>query len=81
MKVKLSDIIDAIDFTDQYTEYFLDKETGEVLMVNDMVMSTSEKEEIYDQLDEHGFYRLPAQRDIDDYRSYHFLQIIHSSLY
>lgn len=69
MKVKLSDIIDAIDFTDQYTEYFLDKETGEVLMVNDMVMSTSEKEEIYDQLDEHGFYRLPAQRDIDDYRS------------
>jgi len=46
MKVKLSDIIDAIDFTDQYTEYFLDKETGEVLMVNDMVMSTSEKEEI-----------------------------------
>lgn len=69
MKVKLSDIIDAIDFTDEYTEYFLDRETGEVLMVNDMVMSTSETEEIYDQLDEHGFYRLPDQRDIDDYRS------------
>ena len=69
MKVKLSDIIDAIDFTDQYTEYFLDSETGEVLMVNDMVMSSSEKETIYDQLDEHGFYRLPDQRDIDDYRS------------
>ena len=69
MKVKLSEIIDAIDFTDQYTEYFLDKETGEVVMKNDMVMSSQEKEEIYDQLDEHGFYRLPDQRDIDDYRT------------
>lgn len=69
MKVKLSDIIDAIDFTDQYTEYFLDRETGEVIYVNDMVMTSSEKEEIYDQLDEHGFYRLPDQRDIDDYRT------------
>ena len=69
MKVKLSEIIDAIDFTDQYTEYFLDRETGEVVMINDMVMSTSEKEEAYDQLDEHGFYRLPDQRDIDDYRT------------
>ena len=38
-------------------------------MINDMVMSTSEKEEAYDQLDEHGFYRLPDQRDIDDYRT------------
>ena len=73
MKVKLSDIIDAIDFTDQYTEYFLDKETGEVLMVNDMVMSTSEKEEIYDQLDElqkslleshlHGVLEPPCRRN------------------
>ena len=25
MKVKLSDIIDAIEMTDQYSEYFLDK--------------------------------------------------------
>ena len=69
MKVKLTDIIDAVDFTDQYTEYFLDRETGEVVMINDMVMSNSEKEEIYDALDEHGFYRLPDQRDIDDYCS------------
>ena len=30
MKVKLSDIIDAIEMTDQYSEYFLDKETGKV---------------------------------------------------
>ena len=30
MKVKLTDIIDAIEMIDQYTEYFLYKETGEV---------------------------------------------------
>ena len=69
MKVKLNEIIDAIDFTDQNTEYFLDRETGELVYVNDMVMTSQEQEEIYDQLDEHGFYRLPDQRDIDDYRT------------
>lgn len=69
MKIKLNEIIDAIDFTDQYTEYFLDKETGELVYVNDMVMTNQEQEEIYDALDEHGFYRLPDQRDIDDYRT------------
>ncbi len=30
-------------------------------------MSFSEQEEIYDTLDEHGFYRLPTQRDINEY--------------
>ena len=69
MKVKLSEITDAIDFTDQYTEYFLDKETGEIVYVNDMMMTSSEKKPIYDLLDEHGFFRLPDQREIDDYRT------------
>ena len=58
MKVKLEDIIFAIETTDQYTENFLDLETGEVVFVNDMVMGSREQEEIYDQLDEHGFLRL-----------------------
>lgn len=66
MKIKLSYIINAIDFTDQYSEYFLDCVTGEVVWVNDM-MTSEEKEEICDRLDEHGFYRLPDSSDIDDY--------------
>ena len=69
MKVRLSEIIDAIDFTDESTEYFLDKETGEVVMMNEMMMGISEYEEVSEQLDEHGFYRLPGQFDIDDYRT------------
>jgi len=67
MKVKLSDIIDAIEMTDQYSEYSLNKETGKVEWVSDMAMTQEEQEEVYDRLDEHGFYRLPTSFDIRDY--------------
>ena len=67
MKVKLQFIIDAIEMTDQYSEYFLDKRTGEIEYVSDMGMTQKEQEEIYDRLDEHGFYRLPTSFDIRDY--------------
>lgn len=67
MKVKLSDIVDAIEMMDQYSEYFLDKETGEIEWVSDMSMTQEEQEEVYDRLDEHGFYRLPTFFDIRDY--------------
>ena len=67
MKVKLSTIIDAFEMMDQYSEFFLDKETGEIEWVSDMVMTQDEQEEIYDRLDKHGFYRLPTSFDIHDY--------------
>ncbi len=67
MKVKLSEIIDAIEMTDQESEYFLDKETGELVWTNDFAMTSEEKEEAYDALDEHGFYRLPSSFDINEY--------------
>ena len=67
MKVKLSYIIDAIEMTDQYSEYFLDKESGKVEWVSDMAMTREEQEDVYDRLDEHGFYRLPTSFDIRDY--------------
>lgn len=65
MKVKLDDILEAFELNDCYSEYFLDEETGEVIQVNDMMMSQDEKAEIYDRLDEHGFLRLPS--DIHDF--------------
>ena len=67
MKVKLVDIIDAIDMVDQSSEYFLDKETGEIEWISDMTMSRDEQDEIYDRLDEHGFYRLPTSFELRDY--------------
>lgn len=67
MKVKLDDILEAFELNDRYSEYFLDKETGEVVQVNDMMMTSEEKEQICDRLDEHGFYRLPSSFDIRDF--------------
>jgi len=66
-KVKIDDIIEAIEFTDQYTHYFLDQTTGEIVMVSEIGMTSTEQEEAYDLLDEHGFYRLPEQRELRDY--------------
>ena len=67
MTVKLSDIIDALMSTNQDSEHFLDKETGKIEWVSDMAMTESEQQEVYDRLDEHGFYRLPTQYEIRDY--------------
>ena len=36
IKVKLTDFMDAIQMMDQYSEYFLDKETGKIEWVSDM---------------------------------------------
>ena len=67
MKVKLDDILEAFELNDRYSEYFLDQETGEVVQVDDMMMTSAEMDEICDRLDEHGFYRLPTSFDIRDY--------------
>ena len=67
MKVKLEDIIEAIEFTSDDIEYFLDQETGEIVMISDMTMTSEEKEAACEALDEHGFYRLPTQRELRDY--------------
>ena len=67
MKVKLEDIIEAMEMVDDTSECFLDKETGEVEWVSEYALSYDEQQEIYDRLDEHGFYRLPTQFEIRDY--------------
>lgn len=67
MKVKLEDITDAMEMLDEYSEAFINERTGELEWVSDMVMSRAEIEEIYDRLDEDGFFRLPTQYDINEY--------------
>lgn len=66
MKVKLEDIIFAIETADRYTENFLDQETGEIICINEMVMGRGEIEEANDRLDEHGFYQLPTSFEVND---------------
>ena len=67
MTVKLEDIYETIMMTDQDSKYFLDKETGGIELLNEMIMSSEEYQELCDRLDEHGFYRLPTQYEIRDY--------------
>ena len=67
MKVKLQDILDAMEMVNPYDEYFLDKETGEFEYVSEMMMTRAEREEVFERLDEHGFYRIPNSFEIRDY--------------
>ena len=69
MKVNLSDIIEAIEFTDDMTHSFLDKVTGKIVTVNEFGMTSKEQEAVYDMLDEHGFYRLPDQYELNGYNT------------
>ena len=68
MKANLADIVTAIEMTDETTEYFLDKETGEIVYVDAYAMGLKEREEIYDRMEEHDSYRLPDRYEIDNYR-------------
>ena len=69
MNVNLSDIIEAIEFTDDMTHSFLDKVTGKIVTVNEFGMTSKEQEAVYDMLDEHGFYRLPDQYELNGYNT------------
>ena len=69
MKINLSEIIEAIEFTNDMTHSFLDKVTGEIVTVNEFGMTSKEQEAVYDMLDEHGFYRLPDQYELNGYNT------------
>ena len=69
MKVKLSDIIEAIEFLNDDTYFFLDRVTGEIVCIDDFSMDTEEREEAYEVLDEHGCYKLPEQWELNGYHT------------
>ena len=66
MKVRLKDIIDAMQINSESTDSFLNLRTGEIeTLFEDM--DEEEQEEISEQLDEDGFIRLPTQYEINAY--------------
>ena len=67
MKVNLSDIVEALEMISDSSEAFLNKRTGEIVWLSEY-MDRAEYEELSDQLDEDGFYRLPTQYDIHEYK-------------
>lgn len=67
MKVKLMDIIDAMEDSNIDVSAFVDKKTGEVVYFDDNIMSQEEMEELDEILDEHGSCRIPNKFEINDY--------------
>ena len=66
MRVKLKDILDALEMTDDSSEAFLNRRTGEIEWLAEY-MDSDEREEVSERLDEDGFIRLPTQFDIHEY--------------
>jgi len=66
MKVKLSDMVDSIESTDDETHYYYNMDSGEILFINDEISEDSEKEELEENFDR--YISLPSKYDIDDYQ-------------
>ena len=83
IRVKLDDIIEGLEFQSDESSWFLNKKTGEVILMTDYVMQAAEDDEFLDDmedwerdlvaiageiLEESGQYiPLPTKFDIDDY--------------
>ena len=77
MKVKLRDIIEAMEMANDSVRSFLDLQTGAIETLFDDPADDEEQEEISERLDEHGFVRLPEQYDI---HAYHIMEEFVSKL-
>lgn len=68
MKVKLDDILEALEFTNDETEFFFNKETGETVMYSNTGMLEME-EGLEEDLEVNWkkYLQLPAKFDIDEY--------------
>lgn len=71
MKVKLEDIIEAMEFANMETEYYYDTHNEKVLMIFDGMVDGEVNPEIFEDIKE-GFVEdyipLPGQYDINEYR-------------
>ena len=71
MKVKLEDIIEAMEFAGMETEYYYDTQSKKVLMLFDGMVDGEDNPELFEDIRE-GFVKdyipLPGQYDINEYR-------------
>ena len=71
MKVKLEEIIEAMEFADMETEYYYDTKNERILMLFDGMVDGEDNPELFEDIKE-GFVEdyipLPGQYDINEYR-------------
>ena len=71
MKVKLEDIIEAMEFANMETEYYYDTHNEKVLMLFDGMVDGEDNPQLFEDIKE-GFVEdyipLPGQYDINEYR-------------
>ena len=63
MKVKLEDIIEAMEFANMETEYYYDTQNEKVLMLFDEMVDGEDNQELFED-----YIPLPGQYDINEYR-------------
>ena len=63
MKVKLEDIIEAMEFANMETEYYYDTQNEKVLMLFDEMVDGGDNQELFED-----YIPLPGQYDINEYR-------------
>jgi hypothetical protein len=70
VKANLSELIDAFDNCRIEYEYYLDIETGDLLLVSDEFMDTNETEEIYERLDSEPerYLSIPTESSREGYQ-------------
>ena len=70
VKANLSELTDAFDNCRIGYEYYLDLETGELLLVSDEFMDTDETEKAYERLDDEPerYLSIPTESSREGYR-------------
>jgi len=69
MKVKLSVVLDAIEMADENYTYFLDKETGERVLLVDELISGLDNEGLEDEIEENPdrYLKMPTNFEVHEY--------------
>jgi len=69
MKVKLDDVLEAIEAVSKEYEFFYNKETGDMVMYADSLLTGIDNTELEAELEENydKYIKLPTKFDINDY--------------
>lgn len=69
MKVKLTDIVDALEFANDETQYFYSIKTEEILMMWDGMVNGENDPDLVEEIEENfdEYIALPGKYEIDEY--------------